>query len=205
MSKIAQPKKTWIQYGIIALIAIVLYATGMHTEVIAFAQRGLLATGLMNPDVQEIAQLREKQNGIQNNTEKIKADLDFALIDSEGNSKSLKDFRGKVIFLNLWATWCPPCIAEMPNIDSLHEEMGDEIAFVMLSLDQDFEKAINFNKYKEYDLPIFKPASYLPRMYESNSIPTTYVIDADGYLALTHYGMADYDSIEFKNFLKSLK
>ncbi|MUH35515.1 TlpA family protein disulfide reductase [Zobellia amurskyensis] len=200
-------KKTWIQYGIFAIVAITLYATGLHTEVIGFAQRGLLATGLMNPDVEEIAQVRNYEN----NEDKAsmanltKADLNLKLIDAEGKTRSLEEFKGKVIFLNFWATWCPPCIAEMPSIDKLHEEMGDEIAFVMLSFDDDFEKAKAFDKRKGYDLPIYAPASNLPTMLQSSALPTTYVIDADGNLALTHTGMADYSDPEFKEFLNTLE
>ena len=161
----------------------------------------------MNPDVAEIAQVRNNKN---NDDEAsmpnlTKADLNLKLIDAEGKTRSLEEFKGKVIFLNFWATWCPPCIAEMPSIDKLHEEMGDEVAFVMLSFDDDFEKAKAFDKRKGYDLPIYAPASDLPAMYQSSSLPTTYVIDSRGNLALTHKGMADYDNVEFKNFLKGLK
>ena len=200
-------RNSWIQYGIMAIVAITLYATGLHTEVIGFAQRGLLTTGLMNPDVAEIAQVRNNKN---NDDEAsmpnlTKADLNLKLIDAEGKTRSLEEFKGKVIFLNFWATWCPPCIAEMPSIDKLHEEMGDEVAFVILSFDDDFEKAKAFDKRKGYDLPIYAPASDLPAMYQSSSLPTTYVIDSRGNLALTHKGMADYDNVEFKNFLKGLK
>jgi thiol-disulfide isomerase/thioredoxin len=202
-------KKTWIQYGIFAVVAITLYATGLHTEVIGFAQRGLLATGLMNPDVEEIAKARSNENENKAETatmpDPTQADFNFKLIDKEGNTKSLADFKGKVIFMNMWATWCPPCIAEMPSIAKLHQEMGDEVAFVMLSLDQDFETAKDFDKRKGYDLPIYASGSNMPAMYQSSAIPTTFVIDAEGNLALTHKGMADYSDPDFKKFLKSLQ
>jgi thiol-disulfide isomerase/thioredoxin len=202
-------KKTWIQYGIFAVVAVTLYATGLHTEVIGFAQRGLLATGLMNPDVEEISQERSNENENKGEavtmSDPIQADFNFKLIDREGNTISLEDFKGKVIFMNMWATWCPPCIAEMPSIDKLHEEMGDEVAFIMLSLDDDFEKAKDFDKRNGYGLPIYAPGSNLPAMYQSSAIPTTYVIDAKGNLVLTHKGMADYSDPEFKKFLNSLK
>ncbi|EIJ37608.1 thiol-disulfide isomerase-like thioredoxin [Galbibacter orientalis DSM 19592] len=200
-------KKTWIQYGIFAVVAIFLYATGLHTEVIGFAQRGLLATGLMNPDVAEIAQARNNEN-TEAITEKLsltEGDYNLKLTDRDGNIHSLEEFKGKVIFLNFWATWCPPCVAEMPSIDKLHEEMGDDVAFVLLSFDDDFEKAKAFDKRKGYNLPIYAPASNLPAMFQSSALPTTYVIDAKGNLALTHKGMADYSDPEFKNFLNSLK
>ncbi|MCG9972165.1 TlpA family protein disulfide reductase [Christiangramia crocea] len=202
-------KQTWIQYSIFGAIALVLYATGLHTEVIGFAQRGLLETGLMNPDVEEKTAIAHVNNaepeslkGINSNPE---ASFDLQLRDEEGNIVALTDFKGKVIFMNFWATWCPPCVAEMPAIDRLHQEMGDEVAFVMLSMDQNFEKAVSFKERKDYGLPIYELASQLPAMYRSTALPTTYVIDADGKLALTHKGMADYDTDEFKKFLKSLK
>ena len=200
-------KKTWIQYGIFAVVVILLYATGLHTEVIGFAQRGLLATGLMNPDVAEIAQARNNEN-TETITEKpslTEVDYNLKLTDRDGNVHSLEEFKGKVIFLNFWATWCPPCVAELPSIDELHEEMGDDVAFILLSFDDDFEKAKTFDKRKGYDLPIYAPASNLPAMFQSSALPTTYVIDAKGNLALTHKGMADYSDPEFKEFLNSLK
>lgn len=198
-------KKTWIQYGVFAVVAITLYATGLHTEVIGFAQRGILATGLMNPNVKEITQVRENDNAIASLPEFEKADFSLKLMDKDGNITSLEALKGKVIFMNFWATWCPPCIAEMPSIDKLHKDMGDEVAFVMLSLDQDFELAKAFDKRKGYNMPIYAPASNLPPMYQSSAIPTTYVIDANGNLVLTHKGMADYSDEGFKKFLRSLK
>ncbi|WP_194850383.1 TlpA family protein disulfide reductase [Nonlabens antarcticus] len=200
-------RKTWIQYGIIGAIALTLYITGLHTEVIAFAQRGLLATGIMNPDVEEVAVNRnmEGRDSTQVSPDLVKADFNFDLINEQGKMISLADLKGKVIFINMWATWCPPCIAEMPSIDRLHEELGDEVAFVMVSLDQDFEKAKAFNKNRGYNLPIYAPGNNPPAMYQSTTIPTTYVIGADGNLALIHKGMADYSTSDFKEFLISLK
>ncbi|MGB5555296.1 MAG: TlpA disulfide reductase family protein [Flavobacteriaceae bacterium] len=203
---VKKQRKSWIQNGVFALIAITLYATGLHTEVIGFAQRGLLATGLMNPDVEEITQQRiEEKEGGTTAPKTAPADFNLSLFDADGNLTSLEEFKGKVIFLNMWATWCPPCIAEMPGIDTLHEEMGEEVAFVMLSLDEDFEKAKAFDKRKGYYLPIYTQVGNLPAMYQSSSIPTTFVIDAAGNLVLSHTGIADYNNSEFKEFLNGLK
>ena len=82
--------------------------------------------------------------------------------------------------------------------------MGDQVAFVMLSFDLDFEKAKAFNKRKKYDLPVYAPAADLPDIYNSSDLPTTYIIDASGNLVLTHKGMADYSDPEFRQFLNSL-
>tara|TARA_Y100000815_G_scaffold104102_1_gene92997 strand:- start:3298 stop:3909 length:612 start_codon:yes stop_codon:yes gene_type:complete len=200
-----QKKRNLFQYGIFAVLAITLYITGLHTEVIGFAQRGLLATGLMNPNVEEITQMRNNKNETTTLQDFKQADFNLKLIDENGTLKSFADFKGKVIFMNLWATWCPPCVAEMPNIAKLHKEMGDEVAFVMLSFDQDFDNAKDFKKRKGYDLPIYAPASNLPKMFQSSALPTTYIIDTGGNLVLVHRGMADYSDQEFKHFLNSLK
>lgn len=192
-------KRTWIEYGVIAAVAITLYLTGLHTEVIGFVQKGILATGLMNPKVEVGAKT------ISDDPAEM-ADLGFSLVNSSGETVRLEEFKGKAIFINLWATWCPPCIAEMPGIQKLYSEVKDEnVEFIMISLDDDFEKALKYRERKEYDFEVYRVQNGLPQMYHSSSIPTTYVIGADGTLAMTHKGMADYNTNKFKNFLRELQ
>lgn len=178
---------------------LLLFVTGLHTEVFGFLQRGILATGLMDPDVEERSELAM-------NTPTTKADFSMKLINSKGETVEMASLKGKVIFFNIWATWCPPCIAEMPGINKLYNDVEqEEVAFVMLSVDQDFQKAIDFRKKKGFDFEIYRLAGPMPSMYATNSIPTTYVIDAAGNLALTHRGMGQFDTRDFKEFLNSLK
>lgn len=189
-------KKNLIEYGIIFAIFGGLYITGLHTEVLGFLQRGVLATGLMDPDLDKNADLAV-------NDTNSKADFSMSLINSKGEKVAMEELKGKVIFMNVWATWCPPCVAEMPGINKLYKDVDkDKVAFVMLSIDQDFQKAIDFNKKKGYDFEIYRPNGPIPQMYSSQSIPTTYVIDARGNLVLTHMGMGDYNTKDFKKFLK---
>ncbi len=191
-------KKSLVEYSILGAVMLTLFLTGLHTEVFGFLQRGLLATGLMNPDVE----LREDTKGEPANT---KADYKLNLLNSKGEHVSLEQFRGKVVFLNIWATWCPPCVAEMPGINKLFNELIDDkdIVFLMLSVDDDFSKAKRFKERKGFDFEVFEAVGRVPQMYHSQSIPTTYVINAKGELVLTHMGMADYHTPEFKAFLKS--
>ncbi|TBW26395.1 TlpA disulfide reductase family protein [Gramella sp. KN1008] len=207
MKKQNSTKKSLIQYAIFGLIAIILYATGLHTEVIGFAQRGLLETGLMNPDIEQedrVASLEGGNESLKEVSKNPDASYDLNLKDENGNLISLSQFEGKVIFMNFWATWCPPCVAEMPAINKLHNDLGDEVVFVMLSMDNDFEKAISYKNRKEYGLPVYTQVGPMPQIYHSSALPTTFVIDTKGKLVLTHKGMADYDTKEFRNFLKSL-
>ncbi|WP_373074670.1 TlpA family protein disulfide reductase [Zeaxanthinibacter enoshimensis] len=189
--------KDWIFYGLLALVALGLYASGKHTEVIGFAQRGLLATGLLNPTFKDVAK--------EDNVAYTKADGNLLLRDTSGKLLALEELQGKTVFLNLWATWCPPCIAEMPSIAALYEEMGKEVVFILLSQDRNFRTAIDFMDRKGYEMPIYELAAPLPEQYQTGSIPSTFVIDKDGNLVMQHRGMADYNTEDFKEFLKSLE
>ncbi|HET8839502.1 MAG TPA: TlpA disulfide reductase family protein [Flavobacteriaceae bacterium] len=119
--------------------------------------------------------------------------------------KSLAQYEGKVIFINIWATWCAPCIAEMPGINDLYNDLKNEnIQFVLFSVDDEFENALAFIKRKEYSFPIYHSGGNIPPLYQTGTIPTTFIIDTKGNLVLEHQGMANYNSDEFKNFLRTL-
>ncbi|MBT8319080.1 MAG: TlpA family protein disulfide reductase [Gramella sp.] len=199
-------KTGWIQYALLGIIAITLYVTGLHAEVIGFAQRGLLETGLMNPDLdKKETNINSFSNSDARKTQPSpNASFDLKLRDENGVMIPFGRFKGKVIFINFWATWCPPCLAEMPAINNLYQKMGDDVVFVMLSMDQEFETAVSFKKRKGYNFPIYSLGSSLPLMYQSRTLPTTYVISADGKLELTHKGMSNYDTADFIEFLNNL-
>lgn len=176
----------------VALIAVVgtLYLTGYHTDVIGFVQRAVLSTGIFKPKTEF-----EKV---------IDADYDFILVDFDGNEVPFESYKNKTVFINFWATWCPPCVAEMPDINDLYNKVNSNVSFAMISVDKDREKAKKFMTRKGYDFPIYFLSSSLPSVYETHSIPTTYVIAPDGKIAAEQHGMAQYDSEEFRMFLLGL-
>ena len=199
-------KNSIIKNGLFGLGVLILFLTGAHTEVLAFVQRGVLQTGLMNPKVEQTVASETSREAAGVPTAKEKSDLNLRLMDAQGNRLSMEDFRGKAIFLNVWATWCPPCIAEMPGINELYKDVKDQnVEFVMLSVDQDFDKAIEFRENKDFDFNIYQLAGPMPAMYASQAIPTTYVIDAQGNLVLTHKGMGDFDTQEFRDFIDEIQ
>ena len=192
MKKKKSIKKDIIEWAIFLGILGFLFGTGLHTPVFGFIQGLILKTGIMQPSINE--------------SSAEFADYDFVLIDQEGNRKPFSDFEHKVVFLNFWATWCPPCIAEMPDIHALYKDINSkDVAFVLLSLDDDFQKAKDFIKKKEFDFPIYQLASPLPKVYESKAIPTTFVISPEGKIVVSKSGMAKYNTKKFKQFLKKLK
>lgn len=200
-------KNSLIKNAVFVAVIAVLFITGAHTEVLAFVQRGILQTGLMNPKVEQPAGYQSHHMDDSSLPEiKEKADLNLRLVDAQGKTMSLEDFQGKAIFLNVWATWCPPCIAEMPGINELYKDVKDQnVEFVMLSVDEDFGKAVDFRENKNFEFNIYQLGGPMPSMYASRAIPTTYVIDAEGNLVLTHKGMGDFDTKEFREFLARIQ
>ncbi len=194
-SKQKKWKRSLTEWGVLISVVLVLYLTGWHTQVVGTLQRGLLATGLIKPDIPEQIDDAETTN------------LDFYFKDGNGTVRSLKNFEGDVIFMNVWATWCPPCIAEMPSIHSLYQDFKDEenISFILVSVDEDFSDAVEFMKTRGYDLPIYHYRTKAPGTFESTAIPTTYVISPDSKIVLEKQGFAKYDTDEFKNFLRGLR
>src|SRR5699024_8703774 len=116
---------------------------------------------------------------------------DYKLKDESGKTINMADLEGKVVFVNFWATWCPPCIAEMPNINKLYQNYkdDDEVLFLMISLDDSFDKAKEFKERKNFDFNIFYPQSTMPSEFQSRGIPHTFVLRKDGEIAYDHTGM----------------
>ncbi len=173
---------------------------------------GLLYVSGLLPEVQGALQSLIVRSGAVDQRVEVREDLgslsfDFTLEDQNGNSISSTDFQGKTVFINLWATWCGPCIAEMPDIEDLYQEIGNDpdVMFVMLNLDQNREKAVEFIERKEYQMPIYYKASALPPELNVRSIPTTFVIDPEGKVIFRHSGIAAYNNDSFISFLKSNK
>jgi len=116
--------------------------------------------------------------------------FDFALTDQYGKTHSLADYRGKVIFLNFWATWCPPCRAEMPDIEALYEGYENDpdsdvailgVAFPGLGGEEDVQGVTDFLTENGYTYPVvMDTAGELMQPYYITAFPTTFMIDAEG-------------------------
>ncbi|WP_254827777.1 redoxin domain-containing protein [Lewinella sp. JB7] len=196
-------KKDLIFYGVAGMIALLLYVTGLHTQAIAYVQQGILATGLIRPDTELV---RSSPADTAPARAARMENLDFRMVDAAGEGVSAESLAGKVIFLNLWAVWCPPCLAEMPGIDRLYRDFADDerVAFVLLNVERDFTKGRALVEARGFDFPVYQLRGPLPAELASSTLPTTYVLGPTGEVLLSHRGMADYDTAEFREVLERL-
>ncbi|MBI3753715.1 MAG: TlpA family protein disulfide reductase [Deltaproteobacteria bacterium] len=124
---------------------------------------------------------------------------DFTLNTLDGKKVSLKDFRGKVVFLNFWATWCPPCTFEMPSIESLHRKFKDKgLVVVAVNSEEGAKKVNNFIKKKGYTFLVLldTDGSVANDSYKAIGFPTTYLIDRRGLAIGKAEGAREWDSKE---------
>ena len=190
--------KRWINWSNIlsaAMIGFILVLL-LIPDTKAIVLGGLMKIGFFQPALPD-----EKKH---NTLDASVAPASIQFEDKAGKIVSLADFKGKLVFVNFWATWCPPCIAEMPSINKLRKRLNNDnkIAFVMVDMDSDLAKSNKFMVKKEYDLDIYLPASQLPREYYNGSLPTTLVFDKSGRLLFKHEGGADFTNKDFIEFLR---
>lgn len=127
----------------------------------------------------------------------------FKMMDERGQEVSLESFKGKKVVVNIWASWCPPCRAEMPSLQSLHGKLDkDKVAFVLLSVDDSPEDAGEFKATQKLQLPVYFPGEQLPSLFNVQAIPSTFIFNEKGELIKRMDGMDDYDTEEYLNLLK---
>ncbi|MBR3654949.1 MAG: TlpA family protein disulfide reductase [Elusimicrobia bacterium] len=117
---------------------------------------------------------------------------DFTLQDLEGKPVSLSDYKGKVVFIDFWATWCPPCRASIPAVENLYEQYKDNEDFVVLgiNLQEDKDTILKFMKKQKMNYPVLLSDKKVISNYKISSIPRFFIIDKNGEIYNKYVGFA---------------
>lgn len=191
-------KKVKLSFSNISTLALALFGLLMFfsPETKGLVINGLMKVGLFQADVK----------GTNKPPHSVDALPTLTFKDSNSREVSIASLKGKVLLVNFWATWCPPCRAEMPSIETLYQKFkgNDQVAFLMVDVDGNYKTAKKFMDKKNYSLPVFTPASSIPESLMSGSIPTTLIINKKGELVYRHEGAADFGSEKVIEYFKAL-
>lgn len=157
--------------------------------------RNLMATGLFN------ASIDKNYLGTMN-----PPNTDFDFIDEKGNVQNTSSFRGKVVFINFWASWCPPCRAEFPSIETLYTKFKDNPNIFFLTINEDNDPTIGkaYLRKENFSVPMYHSKNNVPEEVYSGALPTTVVLDKNGTIRFHHTGFANYSSEKFVKQIEEL-
>lgn len=130
---------------------------------------------------------------------------DFSGEKSDGKTVHLKDFRGSFILLNFWATWCSPCLKEMPDLEKAYRKMGREKLVVLaVAMGEGVDKIKAFSEKYGFTFPLLSDKKMeITKLYGVSSIPVTYLIDPDGIVLGRALGIRDWASPDLLKFIYS--
>jgi thiol-disulfide isomerase/thioredoxin len=187
------------------------YRSFILTSVLGFLVIGVCfisLCGVVRADNSKATIEQEKKISMQLDAPKLSrvttaADYKVVLERLDGKPFSLDELKGKTILLNFWATWCPPCRAEMPSIQRLYDQMKGEVAFVLVS-SEDKSQVVPFINERKYTFPVYILKGDTPAVYESRGIPITFIISPEGNIVIQDIGSARWDDPKVIQFLRSL-
>ena len=132
--------------------------------------------------------------------------VDFELQDLTGESRRLSDFRGKVVFLNFWATWCGPCRFEMPSMEKLYQRLNTKgLEIVAVNLQEDRKTVQRFVDEYGLSFPVLLDTTgRVGAPYGARSIPTTYIVDREGFVIAGTIGTREWDTENYIRFFEKL-
>ena len=134
---------------------------------------------------------------------KVLDNYNWQLNDLEGKTFDYESTQNKVVLINFWATWCAPCIAEMPSLEKLHNDYKDKIIFLFVSNEEE-EKISRFITKNEYSFIVYKVISKYPEDFNVTSIPRTFLIDKKGNIIIDKSGASNWNSEKVRTIIDQL-
>lgn len=130
-------------------------------------------------------------------------DYKWRLADENNETINFEEFKGKVILINFWATWCPPCIAEMPSMQALYNDYKDKIVFLFVT-NEELEVFEPFMQKNNYTFKVQRPLTQYPEYFDVSTIPRTFLIDKNGDIIIDENGAANWNSNKIRNTIDAL-
>lgn len=190
--------KYWLlirKNGFSILLGLAIVIMMVNPDAKPWVLRQLMHTGIFNPEIDK------EGSGIP----KLSA-IDFDFEDAGGSIRNTSSLRGKVVFVNFWASWCPPCRAEFPSIETLYSKFGNnpDIFFLVINEDSDLSAASAYLKEQKFSVPFFTSKGNVPGTIYTGTLPTTLILDKKGEVRFRHEGFANYGSEEFIKQIEEL-
>lgn len=140
---------------------------------------------------------------IEEEEREILEDYHWNLSDLDGEIHAFEELKGEVILINFWATWCPPCVAELPDLAELYNDYGNKVNFLFVS-DESKDKLKGFLEKKELELPVYSSITAIPGELYYTALPTTFLIARNGEIIMRKEGSASWNSEKVRNVLDRL-
>ncbi len=184
--------KIWLRKNASTAVLTVLFIIVLvNKDAKAWLMRQVASTGILNSSISEP---QKKQN----NAAKVSY-AGWMLKNEEGKIIDTSALQNKVVFINFWTSWCPPCRAEFPSVQKLYDRYKNnpDMVFLTVNLDDTPAPGKSYLKEKGFTVPFLTPAGNIPDALYSGSLPTTVVLDKKGEIRLHHKGVADYSKDSF--------
>jgi len=180
-------RKNGISLLFFGLLVLVIVNPGAKSWIL----KQLVSIGLFNAEIK-----KEKSND----------SVSFSFVSAEGKRATEDNLKGKVVFINFWASWCPPCRAEMSSINELYKKLKDDERFVFLLVNEDDDRseAKEYLERNHFTLPVYYREGIVSDKIFKGTLPTTLVIDKESKIVMKHEGIGGYDTDSFLQQLKSL-
>lgn len=189
-------KKNWSTVLFVGIFILLL----VSPDAKAWLMRQIISTGLLNSKIEKksVGKPLEEMNPSISES--------FTVKDENGKIINVSGLKGKVVFINFWASWCPPCRAEFPSIQKFFEKYRsrDELVFLTVNLDEDLDAGKMYLEKEKFTVPFLFPNGNIPKEYFSGSLPTSVVLDKTGKIRMKHEGMADYSKDSFYEEINQL-
>ncbi|TXJ00008.1 MAG: TlpA family protein disulfide reductase [Chryseobacterium cucumeris] len=184
--------KIWLRKnGSTAVLTVLFIIILVNKDAKAWLMRQVASTGILNSSISEPKET-------QNNAAKVSY-AGLMLKNEDGKVIDPSALQNKVVFINFWASWCPPCRAEFPSVQKLYDQYKNnpDMVFLTVNLDDTPAPGKSYLKEKGFTVPFLTPAGNIPDVLYSGSLPTTIVLDKKGEIRLHHKGLADYSKDSF--------